>query len=212
MRLIKKDSLLSPWTVQALCYNQFVQSDLRQKSTLAVSPCFQSWGKAKLSVSSFIFNGQTWEWYWSFHLTLGKKANRCISPKCQTITLRDVYLLFSLWHLARALQRLGSGHRSSGDWPFLLRMVKSAPLAARKQAMDAALFFSAPWVPKPMINCRQTQTTQKKQRRRRIRGTSGFLTFDTRDCMQCEHSTCLLTPYTLAHKPLLYRVKSKKSK
>lgn len=164
MRLIKKDSLLSPWTVQALCYNQFVQSDLRQKSTLAVSPCFQSWGKAKPSVSSFIFNGQTWEWYWSFHLTLGKKANRCISPKCQTITLRDVYLLFSLWHLARALQRLGSGHRSSGDWPFLLRMVKSAPLAARKQAMDAALFFSAPWVPKPMINCRQTQTTQKKNR------------------------------------------------
>lgn len=104
--------------------------------------------------SSFIFNRQTWEWYWSYHLTPGKKANRCISQNVKTIPLRDVYLLFSLWHLARALHRLGSGHRSRGDWPFLLRMVRSAPLAARKQAMDAALFFSAPWVPKPMINCR----------------------------------------------------------
>lgn len=74
----------------------------------------------------------------------------------------DVYLVFSLWHLAKALQRLGSGHRSRGDWPFLLRMVKSAPLAARKQAMDAALFFSAPWVPKPMINCRVRHKKQKK--------------------------------------------------
>lgn len=82
-------------------------------------------------------------------------------PKCQTLPLRDVYLLFSLWHLARALQRLGSGHRSRGDWPFLLRMVRSAPLAARKHAMDAALFFSAPWVPKPMINCGKTDTQDK---------------------------------------------------
>lgn len=76
----------------------------------------------------------------------------------------DVYLLFSLWHLARALQRLGSGHKSRGDCPFLLRMVKSAPLAARKHAMDAALFFSAPWVPRPMINCSKADMNFKKKK------------------------------------------------
>lgn len=27
--------------------------------------------------------------------------------------------------------------------------------------MDAALFFSAPWVPKPMINCGKTDTQDK---------------------------------------------------
>lgn len=48
----------------------------------------------------------------------------------------------------------------------MLRIVKSAPLAARKQAIDAALFFSAPWVPKPMINCRNIHTN------RHIRDTS----------------------------------------
>lgn len=86
----------------------------------------------------------------------------------------DVYLLFSLWHLAKALQRLGSGHKSSGDWPFLLRMVKSAPFAARKQAMDAALFFSAPWVPKPMINYREADRQMKTEQ---VRDTEGVLTF-----------------------------------
>lgn len=75
----------------------------------------------------------------------------------------DTYLLFSLWHLAKALQRLGSGQRSRGDWPFLLRMVKSAPFAARKQAMDAALFFSAPWVPKPIINCKVSDRKRRKK-------------------------------------------------
>lgn len=83
----------------------------------------------------------------------------------------NIYLLFSLWHLAKALQRLGSGHRSRGDWPFLLRMVKSAPLAARKQAMDAALFFSAPWVPKPMINCREQEGSRKTHK---LRDAPGF--------------------------------------
>ena len=66
--------------------------------------------------------------------------------------INNTNLTFSLWHFAKALQRLGSGQRSSGDWPFLFRMLRSAPLAAKKQAIDAALFFSAPWVPSPIIN------------------------------------------------------------
>lgn len=69
--------------------------------------------------------------------------------------INNTNLTFSLWHLASALQRLGSGQRSSGDWPFLFRMLRSAPLAAKKQAIDAALFFSAPWVPSPIINWNQ---------------------------------------------------------
>lgn len=32
--------------------------------------------------SSYILNKQIWEWYWSSHLTLGRKA---YFPKCQTI-------------------------------------------------------------------------------------------------------------------------------
>ncbi len=90
-------------------------------------------------------------------------------------------------------------------------MVKSAPLAARKQAMDAALFFSAPWVPKPMINCRKPDRhTKTEKNQRHIRR----LTFDTKDCFQVESSgnAVLSPPYTLALKPLTYRVKSKKSK
>jgi len=39
-------------------------------------------------------------------------------------------------HLAKALQRLGSGHKSRGVWSFLFFKFKSAPLAARKQAME----------------------------------------------------------------------------
>lgn len=69
--------------------------------------------------------------------------------------IKSTNLTFSLWHFASALQRLGSGQRSSGDCPFLFRMLRSAPLAARKQAIDAALFFSAPWVPSPIISCNQ---------------------------------------------------------
>lgn len=109
---------------------------------------------------------------WFFNLTPGKKASWCFSfplPNCQMVPCGNVYLLFSLWHLARALQRLGSGHRSRGDCPFLLRMVKSAPLAARKHAMDAALFFSAPWVPRPMINCRAAD--MKRRKKKPISGT-----------------------------------------
>lgn len=36
---------------------------------------------ANLSVA-FIFNGQTWEWWWASHLTLLQKAN-----KCQTVVI-----------------------------------------------------------------------------------------------------------------------------
>ena len=51
---------------------------------------------------------------------------------------------FSLWHLARALHRFGSGHRSRGVCPFLFFMFRSAPLAAKKHAIEAEDFLSAP--------------------------------------------------------------------
>lgn len=116
----------------------------------------------------------------------------------------NVYLLFSLWHLAKALQRLGSGHRSRGDWPFLLRMVKSAPLAARKQAMDAALFFSAPWVPKPMINCREQERSRKTHK---VRDAPGFF-FDMTDYFKVEPGErgglwCASTSHTVELEPVM---------
>jgi hypothetical protein len=55
---------------------------------------------------------------------------------------------FSFWHFDRALTRFGSGHRSSGVWFFLFFRLRSAPLAARKHAMDAEDFLSAPWLPR----------------------------------------------------------------
>ena len=52
--------------------------------------------------------------------------------------------LFSFWHLVRALHKLGSGQRSSGVCPFLFFTDKSAPLAAKKHAMEAEDFLSPP--------------------------------------------------------------------
>ena len=69
------------------------------------------------------------------------------------------YPSLSLWHLANDLQRLGSGQRSKGVCPFLFFIFRSAPLAARKSAMDALLFLSVPCVPKPIRSCRER--TQK---------------------------------------------------
>lgn len=137
-----------------------VQSDWNR---LLVPGSLFSW---LIMLSLYIHHTRESDWF--FNLTPGKKANWCLFffspplPDCQMVPSGDVYLLFSLWHLARALQRLGSGHRSRGDCPFLLRMVKSAPFAARKHAMDAALFFSAPWVPRPMINCKHEERKKKK--------------------------------------------------
>ena len=59
----------------------------------------------------------------------------------------------SFWHLVSALQRLGSGQRSSGVWFFLFLSVRSAPLAARKHAIDAEDFLSAPWLPRQIRSC-----------------------------------------------------------
>lgn len=59
-------------------------------------------------------------------------------------------LSLSFWHLSKVLQRLGSGHRSRGVCPFLFLIVKSAPFAAKKQAMLADDFLSAPWLPRPI--------------------------------------------------------------
>ena len=60
---------------------------------------------------------------------------------------------FSFWHLVSALQRLGSGQRSSGVWFFLFLSERSAPLAAKKHAIDAEDFLSAPWLPRQMRSC-----------------------------------------------------------
>lgn len=73
----------------------------------------------------------------------------------EPVFLFHSYPSLSLWHLANDLQRLGSGQRSKGVWPFLFFIFKSAPLAARKSAMDALLFLSVPCVPKPMRSCKE---------------------------------------------------------
>ena len=65
-------------------------------------------------------------------------------------TVRFYLVEFSRWHFAKALQRFGSGQRSSGVWPFLFLMLRSAPLAARKHAIEAEDFLSAPWDPRPI--------------------------------------------------------------
>ena len=57
--------------------------------------------------------------------------------------------LFSFWHLVKALHKLGSGHKSSGVWPFLFLTAKSAPLATKKQAILAELFLSPEPGPAP---------------------------------------------------------------
>lgn len=59
-----------------------------------------------------------------------------------------------------ARQRLGSGQRSSGVRPFLFLMVKSAPLAAKKHAIEAEDFLLAPCVPNPI-------NSYKKEKRRK---------------------------------------------
>ena len=60
----------------------------------------------------------------------------------KNIHIYHANLLLSFWHLVRALQRFGSGHKSNGVCPFLFFMYNSAPFATRKQAMDAELFLS----------------------------------------------------------------------
>ncbi len=67
------------------------------------------------------------------------------------ITVTYVGLL-SFWHLVRALHKLGSGQRSRGVWFFLFLIARSAPLAARKHAMEAEDFLSAPWLPRQTNN------------------------------------------------------------
>ena len=66
------------------------------------------------------------------------------------VKCNSTYQLLSVWHLASTRHRLGSGHRSIGDWPFLFLALRSAPLAARKQAMEALLFLSPDWLPRPI--------------------------------------------------------------
>lgn len=72
--------------------------------------------------------------------------------------LRDTNDSLSLWQVVRVLQRFGSGQRSKGVWPFLFFSSRSAPWAARKQAIKELLFLSWPWVPRP-ISSRPTSCT-----------------------------------------------------
>ena len=78
-------------------------------------------------------------------------ADYFLMNNVQKKILQGFYLVvFSFWHLVRALHRLGSGHKSSGVWLFLFFKVRSAPLAAKKQAIEADDFLSAPWLPRPI--------------------------------------------------------------
>lgn len=63
-----------------------------------------------------------------------------------------------MWQVVSVLQRFGSGQRSSGVCPFLFFNSKSAPWAARKQAMNELLFLSCPCAPRP-IRSRPTSWT-----------------------------------------------------
>ena len=65
---------------------------------------------------------------------------------CKKLT----YFSRSRKHFLSALHKFGSGHRSRGVCPFLFWINKSAPFAAKKHAMDAELFFSAPCWPRPI--------------------------------------------------------------
>lgn len=61
------------------------------------------------------------------------------------INIFTPYLFLSVKHFASALHKFGSGQRSSGVWPFLFFRFRSAPFAARKQAIEALEdFFSEP--------------------------------------------------------------------
>lgn len=60
------------------------------------------------------------------------------------VTISPISLVFrSLQHSTKALHKFGSGHRSNGVCDFLFLMVRSAPLAAKKQAIVALAFLSA---------------------------------------------------------------------
>lgn len=47
--------------------------------------------------SSFVCNTQKWNWYWSSDLTAGKKANKLICPKYQTIPLTPISFSVSVF-------------------------------------------------------------------------------------------------------------------
>ena len=69
----------------------------------------------------------------------------------QNKILRIFYLVvFSFRHLVSALHRFESGHKSSGVWLFLFFTVRSEPLAAKKQAMEADDLVYAPLLPRPI--------------------------------------------------------------
>ncbi len=49
-----------------------------------------------MSSSSFMFNGQIWEGYWSSHATLCKNVNECTSQNVKLCII--LYSLFPSWH------------------------------------------------------------------------------------------------------------------
>lgn len=90
------------------------------------------------------------------------KLKSCVHLTVFQQTVVYSNLCRSLWHLASALQRFGSGQRSRGDCPFLFFRFKSAPFAAKKQAIDALDFLSAPGVPRPISSCSTNQQSMLK--------------------------------------------------
>ncbi len=87
-------------------------------------------------------------------LFISEQTMHSSSDSCSMVgmmrRLEFIWQLLSEWHLAKTLQRLGSGQRSIGDWPFLFLALRSAPFAARKHAMEALLFLSPDWLPRPI--------------------------------------------------------------
>ena len=78
----------------------------------------------------------------------------------------------SFWHLVSALQRLGSGQRSSGVWFFLFLSERSAPLAAKKHAIDAEDFLSAPWLPRQIRSCNERREARFREEKEEMKAIS----------------------------------------
>lgn len=97
-------------------------------------------------------DGQLWQ------KPADNRFDRCLANDRLTFVLylNVTYLFLSRLQLVKARHRFGSGHRSNGLCPFLFLYVKSAPLAARNIDIDALLFLSAPWLPSPINNWKQS--------------------------------------------------------
>ncbi len=123
--------------------------------SLCMFPCYNSEENSKVSVCDMLLR---LEKPWIFWICLLTIAFFVIENSHQKVSF--THLSRSLWYLARLLQRWGSGHKSKGDCPFLFLMFRSAPFAARKHAIDALDFLSAPGVPRPIRSYKVNSESQ----------------------------------------------------